>query len=154
MPGAIMKLFNTNNICRVKKKSRNLEKTSTDPAAGSSGGFTIIEILIAMAIFAIGILGVATMQLSAVNGNSSARKSSEASAFVQDRIELLMSVPFANIVNSDQTNADGYRVLTTILSQSDLNADGTPDVMTIEVRVFDPSGAERGRVSFMKASNI
>jgi len=119
-----------------------------------SAGFTLIEILIAMAIFSIGILGVATMQISSVNGNSNARRHLEASAFAQGLIESTLSIPFNNVTNSNIVNADGYRVQTTIQGQSDLDTDGTNDVMRILVQVFDPSGVERTRVSFLKSRNI
>ena len=119
-----------------------------------SAGFTLIEILIAMAIFSIGILGVATMQISSVNGNSNARKYLEASAFAQRQLESTLLIPFSNVANSNIVNANGYRVQMTIQNQTDLDADGTNDVMTVLVQVFDPSGAERSRVSFLKARNI
>ncbi|MDA8134315.1 MAG: prepilin-type N-terminal cleavage/methylation domain-containing protein [Desulfobacteraceae bacterium] len=119
-----------------------------------SAGFTLIEILIAMAIFSIGILGVATMQISSVNGNANARKHLEASAVAQGLIESTLSIPFNNVADSDIVNADGYRVQMTIQNQSDLDADGTNDAMRILVQVFDPSGVERSRISFLKARNI
>jgi len=122
--------------------------------SSNDNGFTIIEVLIAMAIFAIGILAVATMQISSINGNAGARKYSEASSFAQGQIESLMSISFANIVNSNSVNADGYRVQTTILNQSDLDLDGDNDIMNVEVTVFDPSGIERSRVTFLKAADI
>ncbi len=119
-----------------------------------SSGFTLIEVLIAMAIFSIGILAIATMQLSSVNSNGNARRFSEAAAFAQGQIELTLSIPFNNVVNSNVLNADGYRTLTTIQNQSDLDGDATNDVMTILVQVFDPSGTERSRVTFLKARDI
>lgn len=119
-----------------------------------SDGFTLIEILIAMAIFSIGILGVATMQISSVNGNSNARKHLEASAFAQGQLESALLIPFNNVADSNVVNADGYRVQMTIQNQSDLDADGTNDAMRILVQVFDPSGVERSRISFLKAKNI
>ena len=53
-------------------------------------GFTLIEVLIAMAIFSIGILGVGTMQLRSTTGNTSARIRTEASIWGQDLVETLM----------------------------------------------------------------
>ena len=120
----------------------------------SDKGFTIIEVMIALVIFAFGILGLAKLQILAVNGNANAREYSEASAFAQMQIESLMSIPFTNIVNSNPVNADGYRIQTTILSQADLDADGDNDIMTIEVRVFDPSNTERSLLTFLKAADI
>ena len=62
----------------------------------SKKGFTIVEVMIAMAIFAIGILGVAKMQLKSTNSNTTSRTMTEASTFAVDQIEQLMSVPYDN----------------------------------------------------------
>lgn len=139
----------------MKRAKININRSfGKERGLNGSAGFTLIEILIAMAIFSIGILGVATMQISSVNGNSNARKFSEASAYAQGQLESTLLISFNNVANSNIVNADGYRVQMTIQNQSDLDADGTNDVMTILVQVFDPSGAERSRVSFLKARNI
>lgn len=55
-------------------------------------GFTLIEIMIAMTVFAIGILAVGTMQISAVKGNSYASGLTEAIAVAQNQMEQLMSL--------------------------------------------------------------
>ncbi len=59
-------------------------------------GFTLIEVLVAMAIFSIGILAVGSMQLSATKGSSSARLSTEAVAIAQSRAETLILLPYTN----------------------------------------------------------
>jgi type IV pilus assembly protein PilV len=57
-------------------------------------GFTLIEVLIAMAIFAIGILAIAGLQIRSINLNSSARMQSEATTVAVDVMERLMSLPY------------------------------------------------------------
>ena len=59
-------------------------------------GFTLIEVLMAMAIFAIGILGVAAMQLSSVKGNTSAGNLTANTFVGEDRVENIMSVGYNN----------------------------------------------------------
>ncbi|MGP8323534.1 MAG: type IV pilus modification PilV family protein [Methanosarcinaceae archaeon] len=59
-------------------------------------GFTLIEVLIAMAIFSIGILGVGSMQLKSTTGNTSARIRTEASIWAQDRVETLMLLSYGS----------------------------------------------------------
>ena len=65
-------------------------------------GFTLIEILIAMAIFAIGILAVGSMQISAVNTNARARNSMTVVTMAKDRAEELTALPYdhADLVGS------------------------------------------------------
>jgi len=57
-------------------------------------GFTLIEILLAMAIFSIGILAIAGLQIRAINLNSSSRMQSEATTIAVDVMERLMSLPY------------------------------------------------------------
>ena len=57
-------------------------------------GFTLIEVLIALAVFSIGILAVGSMQLRSTGGSTKARILTEASIWGQDRVETLMSRPY------------------------------------------------------------
>ena len=74
-------------------KKLSVRKSST---WNSSRGFTLIEVMIGMVIFAIGILSVAAMQTSAVRGNTSANKTTRAFAWCSDRIEFLKSLPYTD----------------------------------------------------------
>ena len=69
------------------------------------GGFTLIEVLIAMAILTIGLLAVATMQVSAIHGNKMGNEISRATFLAQDKLEELKTS--TNITSepggSDQT---------------------------------------------------
>lgn len=60
-------------------------------------GFTIIEVLIAMAIFAIGILAVASIQMRSINQNTSARMQTEATTLAVDWMERLLSLPYEDV---------------------------------------------------------
>jgi type IV pilus assembly protein PilV len=57
-------------------------------------GFTLIEILIAMSIFAIGILAVGSMQISATNTNARARNTMTVVTMAKDRAEELTTLPY------------------------------------------------------------
>jgi type IV pilus assembly protein PilV len=71
-------------------------------------GFTLIEIMIAMVIFAIGILSVAALQTKATKGNISANRSTRAFTWCSDRMETLMSLPYASVVaDAPAQTADG-----------------------------------------------
>jgi len=62
----------------------------------SKAGFTLIEVLGALTIFAIGILAVASMQISAINGNATANRLTTALTSAMDRVETLMALPYGN----------------------------------------------------------
>ena len=57
-------------------------------------GFTLIEVLMALAIFAIGILAIAGLQIRSINMNAAARMQSEATTVAVDVMERLMSLPY------------------------------------------------------------
>ncbi len=60
----------------------------------SCRGFTLIEVLIAMAIFAIGILAVTSMQIRSINQNSTARLQTEATTLAVEWMEQLLALPY------------------------------------------------------------
>lgn len=74
-------------------------------------GFTLIEILVTVTVLSIGLLGVATMQIAAIRGNSSARGTSEALSVAEEKMEGLISAPFDPPylpgLGLDDVNGDG-----------------------------------------------
>jgi type IV pilus assembly protein PilV len=57
----------------------------------NNSGFTILEILMAMAIISIGLLGLAAVQSSALLGNTKAQKQSMAVILAENKIEDCMN---------------------------------------------------------------
>ncbi|MFQ5780144.1 MAG: prepilin-type N-terminal cleavage/methylation domain-containing protein [Nitrospiria bacterium] len=57
-------------------------------------GFTLLEVLIALVILSIGLLGVLGMIASSVRGNTFSQQVSIATNLAQDRIEEMKNVPF------------------------------------------------------------
>ena len=57
-------------------------------------GFTLLEALFALAIFSIGILAIAGIQISSINGNSAARMQTEATTHAVERLERLSALPY------------------------------------------------------------
>ncbi len=55
-------------------------------------GFTLLELLIALVILAVGLLGLAGLHIAAIRGNVSGFKLSTASAIAQQRIEELKTL--------------------------------------------------------------
>ncbi len=66
--------------------------------------------MIGMAIFAIGFLAVSSMQITAIQGNGSAREGTEAATLAAEQAERLMALPYANIVNGGPVIQGAYRL--------------------------------------------
>ena len=128
-----------------------------------SKGFTLIEVLVAMAIFSIGILAVASMQLAGTKGSSSARFSSEAAVLAQSQMESLIALkydPAAPVPEFDQTlngtrsvqYSNRYTVDWTV-AQNTLNGIPLPnDCLGITVTVR--WGTKSYNLNFIKSAKI
>lgn len=64
-------------------------------------GFTLIEVLIALTIFAVGLLAVAAMQTSAITVNSTAGQMTTRMTWAQDKLEELMALPYSDPLLED-----------------------------------------------------
>ena len=57
-------------------------------------GYTLIEVMIAMAIFAIGILAIFSMQITSTGSNALARGLTENYTAAMDKVEELLALPY------------------------------------------------------------
>ena len=78
----------------------------SQPLTNTAGqrGFTLIEVMVAMAVLAVGLLAVAGMQLIAIQSNTENRDVTEATTFALDRLEFLKVLP----IDDDQLVAGGH----------------------------------------------
>ena len=68
-------------------------------------GFSLIEVLISLVVLAVGLLGLAMFQVTAIKGNAIASKWTVATELAQDRLERFRHVGWDNVVSSA---ADGF----------------------------------------------
>jgi prepilin-type N-terminal cleavage/methylation domain-containing protein len=140
------------------------DKEVKNKKIGESLGFTLIEVLIAMAIFSIGILAVGSMQLAATRGSSSARLSSEAVAVAQSRAETLIILPYAhaalNVGTSAPITVGNYTVIWTVWDDVTATPWGvTPAANTKVVQVAATSlrgglGRRTATLTFVRGLNL
>ncbi|MCB2183211.1 MAG: prepilin-type N-terminal cleavage/methylation domain-containing protein [Desulfobulbaceae bacterium] len=75
---------------------KDVQGLSSNPQAG----FTLIEVLIAVAIFTLGILSVNAMQIASIKGNSSASDLTEIATDATDQVELILGENYDDIAAS------------------------------------------------------
>jgi len=85
-------------------------------------GFTIVEVMISLAIFSIGFLAYSGLQLSATKANTKARWLTQAMTCATDRAEQLLDLPYAH---ADLTA--GAHSLAADADEIDNNSDGRID---------------------------
>lgn len=95
-------------------------------AVRSQNGFSLVELLIAITIFAVGLLAVSGMQITAIKGNTKAVSVSAASSLALSALEEFMIRPAnAALVTTDQASpaiwmdetlsgAGNYRIFYTV----------------------------------------
>jgi type IV pilus assembly protein PilV len=97
-----------------------------DMKKSNENGFTLIEVLIAIAVFAIGILAVGKMQITAIKGNYFANDITEATTLAQDRMEKLIGLPYDDTNSLDDTDTDDKAGLDDTNAAADHNDANNP----------------------------
>ena len=142
-------------------------KTIIDEKNGQKG-FSILEVVVSIAILSIGIMAVAAMQTSALRGTNLAKRLSTDAIGAQDIIERVVSVPYddPNIVDTNANglaglNDEGNGVADFFVNNPVHNytvsmniADNEPENNTKTVRVIvesnAPGGSKKAVYDFIK----
>ena len=86
-------------------------------------GYTLIEVLISLTIFAVGMLAVAGMQTSAIRMNSAAGKLTNLSTWGMDKIEELSALSYSDPLldsayNPHQERLRNYTIFWTVIDDN------------------------------------
>ncbi len=76
------------------------------PSRDDQEGFTLLEVLGAILIFALGIMALYRVQIGSINSNAFSNDLSQATKLAEDKIDYLMSLGLENALLAD-TNGDG-----------------------------------------------
>lgn len=69
-------------------------------------GFSMIEMLVAITVLAIGLLAMAGLQGTAINQNGAAMNHTEATALIEDKIEEYRDTPYTSISEGTLMESD------------------------------------------------
>jgi len=80
------------------------------------GGFTIIEVMVAISILAVGLMAVFTAQSRSIMGNTHANRQTEGMTLAQDKMEELLAVPYEDLDEGSfsATAPGGYELAWTV----------------------------------------
>ncbi len=114
-------------------------------------GYTLIEVLIALSIFAVGLLAVAGMQTSAIRMNSTAYKLTYLSTLGMDKIEELSALPYSHSLldsagNPHQELSGDYTISWTVI-------DNHPVTNTKNITVTITDKGKRVDISILKPND-
>jgi type IV pilus modification protein PilV len=100
--------------------------SSAEKICDRRSGFTLIEVLIAVSILTIGLLGVASMQVSAIRGNYFSENTTTALCLAEDKMEDLMGKDFddGDLVDTTAANNGNLDSITSVDFQETVNAAG------------------------------
>ena len=104
-------------------------------------GFTLLEVMVALVIFTIGLLGLAGMQIMAIKGNSFGQQMTVASTIAQNQLEAMResagSLSDGNDTVTDQNGITYTRTWTVTADSPDTNM----DTVLITVSWTGPTGS-------------
>ena len=113
---------------RIKKRQNTFNKNS---------GFSLIELLIAMSVMALGMLAAASMQYSAVRNNTTGNTSTQATMLAKATMEMLKNQDIDSTALAVGDYVDATRV----------DANGNPGGIYDRNWRVDPLGASSRRIS-------
>lgn len=104
----------------------------------NSSGFTLIEILIALFILVVGLLGAAGVAVTVINGNALSKKITTATTLVQDKMEEINNLGYSGTPSSDTTTTENYNSIINYpaykrVTEIDVDSPAT-DMKTVEVK--------------------
>lgn len=127
------------------KGIRNLKKEN---------GFTLLEVIVAVAILTFGLLAVASMQVRAITGNDLASRISEASGWGQQKVEELLGLSYTDAdldptgnPHTEQNPPAGYTITWNVTDNNPVN---NVKLIVVTVTWQDKGHTKRAQLTFIK----
>lgn len=120
------------------------ESVAMKSSESRSDGWNLIELMIALLIISVGLLGTAGLLSSIIRGNQISKNVTIATILAKDQIEYLSSRPYSELPSEDATETEDYnsiadyptfkRVTRTYVDDPDIN------MKRVVVEVYYPAG--------------
>jgi prepilin-type N-terminal cleavage/methylation domain-containing protein len=91
-------------------------------------GFTVIEVLITLLVFAIAMIGITNMRALSLNGSFFNKDATTASSLAQKKLEELKNIPYSSIASSS-SQQNGMNISWTVVPNSTTVTDGGTTVI-------------------------
>ena len=92
----------------MKLELKDKRDISTEPGRmRAKDGFTLLEVIIAISILTVGLLSIASMQVSSIRGNFFADGVTEGTTWAADRLEKFIDMGVQNYDHADLEDTDG-----------------------------------------------
>src|SRR5262245_5532251 len=75
-------------------------------------GFTLIEVLVAIVVLSVGLLGLERVHIAAIQANTIARRLTQATTLAQDRAEQLLALSYNDAALADTTSPGTFTTYT------------------------------------------
>ncbi len=112
-------------------KARAGQRVHSAGVLNSRAGFTLVEVLVALIILVIGLLGVALLQVTSISGNTFSREMATATTLAQDLLEKLKTLEWTETFMDDALSAGPHPIAVDLLR--DLDGDGNPPFLSVGI---------------------
>jgi len=125
----------------MKAPRMAIKKNQNSPyRMGSDGGFTLIEVLVAMVILSVGLLGMASLSIGIIKGNAFSKEISSATTCAREKLEEVEQLGFAGAPTANTTVTEAHNSITEYpdYKRETITAVNTPatDMKTITITVY------------------
>ena len=145
----------------IKKSKIKEQKTNTrdfinlkSVIFNSRAGFTLIEVLIALTILSVGLLGVALMQVSSISGTTFSREMNVATCLAQDMLEKLRTLPYTDTATDTALDTGTHPVKADV--NRDLDGDTLPPFLAVDDKknLIDERGLTLGPALYTRTWDV
>ena len=114
------------------------QKQRHSPHRRKSSGFTLLEILVAMVILTVGLLGMASLCVGIIKGNELSKEVSSATTCAREKVEDMERMGFANTTAGTVTEGYGSMRNYPEYKRETIITDDTPatDMKSVQVTVY------------------